>query len=395
MKVKIDKLRYFECGKPAPKNSRFKGIMKGETLSEYSDYTGRDEAKENEQELEKHNGYFKYTQSHHLSKTRTSEGILDTEEKTKNFQKMIKTYFRNDGDLAWENVLSIADDKEAERIGLYTIEDWENVLNKALPKFFKYAGFEPDNMFWWWDLHVNKFHPHVHIIFMEKNKTKTQGYLPPKQLQALKRYTALEFEARKKLCEKIDTNYNDFFKKKDIKMQSILKQVDTYLSQDIQKDILTFYKTLPKSGRLQYNSYHMRNHKKQLDKIIEKLITSNDEIKIAYDDWMNDIDLLEDNINEIQNSQISTFKESEMNKLYTRIGNRILRNYKTYYSYNHIHNNISVKKNPIFQRYPNNYNSYSNSNQVLGAYCMSIIHKQQQEMEESLREFLRINGLEM
>jgi hypothetical protein len=244
-KVKIDKIRYFECGSPPPENSSFKDKMSADSLSGYSNYTGREDAKDDNKKLDVENGYFSYTSSHHFSATRTSEGIIENNKDRINFQKKIRKYFHNDGDLAWENVLSIADFEEAHRLGLNTIEDWENVLNKALPKFFKYAGFDLDNTLWWWDLHVNKFHPHVHVIWMEKErKTKTEGYLPPKYLMALKRYTAIELEARESLCKKIECEYNDFFRKKDLKMQQILTKTDVILSGKIPKDIQKLYRIL-------------------------------------------------------------------------------------------------------------------------------------------------------
>lgn len=384
-KVKIDKIRYFECGSPPPENSSFKDKMSADSLSGYSNYTGREDAKDDNKKLDVENGYFSYTSSHHFSATRTSEGIIENNKDRINFQKKIRKYFHNDGDLAWENVLSIADFEEAHRLGLNTIEDWENVLNKALPKFFKYAGFDLDNTLWWWDLHVNKFHPHVHVIWMEKErKTKTEGYLPPKYLMALKRYTAIELEARESLCKKIECEYNDFFRKKDLKMQQILTKTDVILSGKIPKDIQNLYRILPKSGRLQYNSYHMRNYKKIIDEIINNLITSNPEVKAAYDKWLKEIDLLENNLNNMQNSNISSFKDAELQKLYTKMGNKILKYYK----------NSSMKKD----NQTKNINSYSKSNinnAILGAYCISLIHKQQHQMEKSIQEFLKINNLEI
>lgn len=396
MKVKIDKLRYFECGKQAPPNSAFKGKMTGEMLSGYSEYTGREDAKEQDKELVEDDGYFNYTSSHHSSYTRTSGGILDSNEKKEKFQREIKKFFHNDGDLAWENVLSIADFDEAERIGLYSIDDWEAVLNKALPKFFKYAGFDLDNVLWWWDLHVNKFHPHVHIVWMEKEKTKLNGYLLPKQLKALKRFTALEFEARKNLSEKIDIKYEEFFKEKDINFNKIMETVDAFLSGYPEKDIIKLYRMLPKTGRLQYNSYHMREYRPYIDKIIENIICSQPEIKVAYDDWMKNIDLLQQNMNEVQNSDIASFKEAEIKKLYTRIGNKILKNYLEINASNQydLKPQASQKNKSIKYSYKKRFNSI-NSQKVLGAYCMGAIIKQEQEMEESLREFLRINDLEL
>ena len=35
------------------------------------------------------------------------------------------------------------------------------------------------------------------------------------------------------------------------------------------------------------------------------------------------------------------------------------------------------------------------SKKILGAYCLDVINQQQRDIEESLKEFLRINGLEI
>ena len=45
----IDKVRFFECGKPAPKGSRFQGNVSASTLfgdHGYFDYTSREDANE-------------------------------------------------------------------------------------------------------------------------------------------------------------------------------------------------------------------------------------------------------------------------------------------------------------------------------------------------------------
>lgn len=388
-KIKIDKVRYFKCGSPPPENSSFKDKMSADSLAGYSNYTGREDAKDTDKKMNVDEGYFSYTSSHHLSSTRTSEGIIYTKDDRTAFQKKIHKYFKNDGDLAWENVMSIADFEEAHRLGLNTIEDWETVLNKALPKFFKYAGFDTDNLLWWWDLHVNKFHPHVHIIWMEKDKkTKKDGYLPPKYIKALKRFTAIELEARQSLCKKIECQYAEFFKQKDLKMEKILEKTSIVLSGKINQDIQNLYKILPKTGRLQYNSYHMKDYRNTIDTIIFNLINSNQDIRKLYNDWLQEIDLLENNLNGVQNSPISSFKEAELQKLYTKMGNKILRNYK--YS--------QISKNNNFNNSNKRYNyktSNINNNTVLGVYCMSLIKKQQQQLEKSIHEFLSNNNLEI
>lgn len=391
MATKIDKLRYFKCGYAAPKNSSFSGKMTSEAFTGYYDYTSREEAQDDMKELEqKKDGYIGYTSSHHEGYTRSSEGVLDTEEKKKQFKKEIAKYFKNDGDLAWENVLSISDFEIAQKYGLYKIEDWEAVLSKALPQFFKYAGYDNDNMIWWWDYHVNKSHPHIHIVWLEKNKTKTEGYLPPRYLKALKRFTAKELIARYNICNRIDTQCDMIFKEKDFKFNEILVNVDKYLLSHQNANIKDLYRVLPRTGRLQYNSYQMKDYKKLIDKVIENIINEDEDIKAAYNEWMRNIDVLANNMNDIQNSQIETFKKAELDKLYTRIGNKILRMYKEKPV------EIGSKtKNQNHKKYMKSSRfSTSATNKILGVYCLNLIYQQNAEMEQSLREFLRINNLE-
>lgn len=403
MKVKIDKLRYFKCGFSAPKNSSFKGTMTTDSLMEYSEYTGREEAKENDKHLETNeSGYFGYTVSHHAGCTRSSIGLLDSKEKIKEFRKEIELCFHNKGDLAWENVLSIADFSEAEKYGLFTIEDWEIALNKALPKFFKYAGFKEDNTVWWWDYHINKFHPHVHIIWTEKVKLHKDGYLPSRYLKALKRYTALELMARKELLDQIDTTYNEFFKNKDLQLKEIITNIDNYLQNNIDQDIRDLYQVLPRQGRLQYNSYNMKDYKPLIDKIIQRILDIPD-VKVDYDNWLATLDQLKENMNKINASDIDSFKEAELKKLYTRIGNRILKTYRTteFSTNNPFLENGNMEDEKISKnkfRFSGKINKYyrkSSYTKILGVYCMDVIAEQKREMEESLYEFLQTNDLEI
>ena len=309
------------------------------------------------------------------------------------FKKLVRKSYSQDGNLAWEDVISLASFDEAHKFGLYTIEDWDAALSRALPKFFKYIGFDNDNMIYWWDYHINKFHPHVHIIFMEKNQTRFDGYLKPSQLKALKRYTALELEARQKLCEKIDTTYEQFFKNKDLQLKEILINVNDHLKTTNNNDISQLYKLLPKTGRLQYNSYNLKDYKFIIDGIIDNILNTDPKVKEVYNEWMKSIDLLKNNINEINNSDIDSFKKAEIKKLYTRIGNMILKEYRTA-SFDSItvqHSDTDQKNRKKIVKSKHK----RSSKKILGAYCLDVINQQQRDIEESLKEFLRINGLEI
>lgn len=416
--VKIDKVRFFRCGYAAPKNSNFRGVMTSEVFSDYANYTGREEAKEPEKTLEENEntGYLNYTASHHTGYTRSSMGILDTHEKLMLFKKEIAECFKNTGDLAWENVLSLESFDEAEKYGLSTNEDWEAALSKALPKFFKYAGYDPNNMVWWWDYHTNKFHPHVHIIWMEKEKTRERGKLSKNELAALKRFTALELEARKKLVNQIDSDYKMFFENKDLKFKEIIVNVDRYLANNTNHDLDSLFKILPKTGRLQMNSYHMADFKPLIKEIIHDIIQNDDKIFTSYQQWMEDIDLLRNNMNSIQNSDIDSFKANEIERLYTRIGNRILKYYKEEYRSKPeninteavvFEKNDSANKNDLIQGEKNSRKSNNREKAIkkhrrhynqrsiikrVSHDVVSMIEQADSEMLERFREFLIENG---
>jgi len=112
-----------------------------------------------------------------------------------------------------------------------------------------------------------------------------------------------------------------------------------------------------------------------------------------YNEWMKSIDLLKNNINEINNSDIDSFKKAEIKKLYTRIGNMILKEYRTA-SFDSItvqHSDTDQKNRKKIVKSKHK----RSSKKILGAYCLDVINQQQRDIEESLKEFLRINGLEI
>lgn len=80
-------------GYKPPSNSRMKKEVSMDSISGYFEYTGRDEAKDVEKDVEENEtGYFGYTGSHTVG-TSSSMGVLNTREDRKKFKKEIKKYF--------------------------------------------------------------------------------------------------------------------------------------------------------------------------------------------------------------------------------------------------------------------------------------------------------------
>jgi len=101
----------------------------------------------------------------------------------------------------------------------------------------------------------------------------------------------------------------------------------------LNQQLLSFYDNLPKTGRLQYNSKNMKPYKEELDNIIH-FILSHDSVKYNYANYLR---LLEEHQKELtslygmtKDNKSRKYYNDQLNRLYTKIGNEILLNYKKY-----------------------------------------------------------------
>ena len=329
----IDKIRFFECGKPAPKGSRFQGNVSASTLfgeHGYFDYTTREDANEPVSITNRttNKGFIGYTQREEAANgyTMTSSGFLKTPEQENRFIKEGLKYFCSPGDLAWEVIISFDSYDEMKQVGFENQQDYALAIQKILPQFFQKVGLDPSNIFWWENYHSNKNNPHMHVVFMEKQKTRTRGSFTQKQLDYLKSAIVKEVIARKSLEVSTGMDSHLFMKKKDEMFSQIIDAAKqkNYSGMESLND---FLKTLPKTGRLQYNSKSMDLYRPQLDNFINKIIES-EECKPIYERLVNSLDQLDRTMNEAGQSDIGAFKTTELGHLYEQIGNLILKEYK-------------------------------------------------------------------
>ena len=99
--------------------------------------------------------------------------------------------------------------------------------------------------------------------------------------------------------------------------------------------LLELYDVLPATGRLQYNSKNMRSYKEQLNRIIE-FILLHDSTKYKYARYIKLLDEHQKELTAIYGSSSANknleYYNNQINKLYSKIGNEILSNYKVYQS---------------------------------------------------------------
>ena len=337
----ITKFTYLEHGKKAPKNSSYKGMITTTSIIGYVNYTEREEAKKLHKDAAALNaahdfhGFFNYT-TQRIGSTHTysSKGWLDSEEKNKDFRKLIAHHFNKDGDLLWTPVISLQDHISAAEMKLYTEKDYAAVLDVVLPKFFKTAGFEPTNMEWWMDFHVNTDNPHVHLSFFEKNKTRDFGKLPMKHIDYFKKSFWNQVFAKKRYFDDKGMEAKEAFKEKDLLKKDVLQNVTTLLKnntdKEFEKRLKRFALKLPDTGRLQYGSSHMIPFREEIDMLVDYLLHIPD-VQARYEEFVKKVKSFDEvSENNIYLKNKNSFFKTEDLKLRKTIGNQILNECKCF-----------------------------------------------------------------
>ena len=140
----------------------------------------------------------------------------------------------------------------------------------------------------------------------------------------------LECGSRERLQQKLNNNYISILKSKDKAKENVVNIIKS--TRPIDKSLLVkLYEKLPDSGRLQYNSIHMKPYREEIDQLIVMALNSK-EVKETYQLFLSKLDDLVENINDENHRNVSTLKETEINKLNTQVGNLILSYRKNYIS---------------------------------------------------------------
>lgn len=383
MGIKIHKLRFMIYGSQPPKGSRFKRTLDTGSLIGYTQYTDRDVAKGNEKNLGKRkDGYLGYTSSHHKDATISSEGVIDTKKKREELYKKMEKAFSKKGDIFYEEIISLESHEEAERLSLgQSGRQWEPLLNEVLPKVFRHKGFDPKNMLWTADLHTNTQHPHVHLLFMEKEHTMDRAKFTQSDMKYLKRQLLSALERRQAYCDRLEASVDDVFRNKDKQFRHLMSDVEESLLNNKNIQLTELLKALPKRGRMQYNSFNMKDYRPLIDNYIDHLIRTDKNAKASFSKLMETLDRLEANINDAGNEKISTLKEAEIRKIYERIGNMILQKAKDP-DYKEIKTINKRTGETQVRRYRQPLTNISISRAIA-----EVANAQEQEMEEALDEF--------
>lgn len=282
------------------------------------------------------NDVFLWNSEGNLSKTKAKEKINDMNEKG----------------VFWRGFLSFPPDF-AIKHGLISKTDYFNLTNNVIPSLIVDMGLDINNTEWMCSLHRDVFHPHIHFCIYEKNAKKKNPRYEKAVIHKFKSNVGNYlidntkfYKLRDKSFSKIvgNINYNELNK---LKTKSLFS--DDY-RKGLNKLLLNLYEQLPKKGRLQYNSKNMIVYKKDLDAIIEYILL-HDSTKYEYAKYLR---LLEEHQKELntlygmsKDNMNNKYYNQQLNKLYSKIGNEILLNFKRYSTADIMENEIKFLKRNI------------------------------------------------
>ena len=238
--------------------------------------------------------------------------------------------------LFWRGFISFPSDFALEH-GLVTKIDFYSLTNNIMPSLVVDMGLDINNVEWLCALHRDTpSHPHIHFCIYEKIPTKRNGQYPKSVIYNCKSNIANYLIDNRKFYELRDqtfTNITGSISKNELnKIRSQRLFSDKY-RKELNKMLLNFYDTLPKKGRLQYNSKNMIMYKKDLDSIIEYILL-HDSVKYDYAKYLRLLETHQKELNDLYGQSDSNknrkYYNDQLNRLYAKIGNEILQNYKRY-----------------------------------------------------------------
>lgn len=241
----------------------------------------------------------------------------------------------DDTGFVWNLVVSFPPDFALNN-GLITKSDYYDLTKHIMPNLITDMGLDVTNTIWYASLHRNTDNPHIHILICEKKKTASKGYIPQFAIQNIKSNIGNYL---------IDST--NFYKLRDNEFKNItnsisLEKLSKVMNQklfsekyrkDLNKKLLHLYEQLPNKGRLQYNSKNMNMYRDELNDIIDYILR-HDSVKYNYANYLKLLEQHQKELTELygqtNDNKNRKYYNSQLNKLYSKIGNEILSNYKIY-----------------------------------------------------------------
>lgn len=244
----------------------------------------------------------------------TSKEIADVRKSLRDTQSVI-----------WSGVITFE-----EQFGLKWCNNFEqayNLVKSELPKYFKRAGLNPNNIEWFAGLHENTDNRHIHLIFFEKEPLRIKG---KKKIFSIGKVSTKAMDFFKANLELAATD----FRAREIRVRTNLtksfnEEINDVSGLKIKSMLLGLANQFPESGHLYYNSENMQNLKSQVDNITTYIIKHNPNIQLYkeyFDELVKEKDELANSYCKRNgyNKPTESVGDKMMNDVYRRLGNIVI-----------------------------------------------------------------------
>lgn len=236
----------------------------------------------------------------------------------------------------WRGFLSFPSDFALDH-GLITKIDFYSLTNNIMPSLIVDMGLDINNVEWMCTLHRDTpTHPHVHFCIYEKVQKKNSPYYSKSIIYKCKSNIANYLVDNRKFYELRDqtfTNITGTINKEEFNRIRSQRLYSDKFRKELNKLLLDFYGALPKTGRLQYNAKNMNNYRVDLNYIIDYILL-HDSVKYEYANYLKLLEKHQRELNQLYGRSNSNenrkYYNDQLNRLYSKIGNEILSNFKKY-----------------------------------------------------------------
>ncbi|MDW3893580.1 MobP2 family relaxase [Staphylococcus saprophyticus] len=370
--------------------SEFEQSKNKTKFSKYVDYVDRDEAKKNEHKEFQYDVYTHYMFDEQKSNSMFNDNSnYMSEDEIKYTKSKFNEAQKNNG-IMWKDVISF-DNESLKEAGIFDPEckyldeqKMRQATRKAMQKFEKKEGLE-NNLVWSSSIHYNTDNIHVHVAAVEKDVTRERGKRKYSMIKEMKSSFANELFDMSGERTKI----NNFIRDRIVKGIKEQNEPDYDKQMKLQlKKIHEEIKDIPKK-EWQYNNNIMKQARPEIDKFTLMYIKNNHGKE--FDEFKQDLKKQSKLYKETygDKSDYKKYEETKMNDLYSRAGNTVLKQIK---SFNEEYNNIKFKEiNKQDNKNPLNINPKVNNKMQIGYALNSTLYNTQRALRNDFQKERNIN----
>ena len=246
-------------------------------------------------------------------------GLLNADE-----IKKLRNQLRQTRSVIWHGVISFTEEFGNKYCN--NTEKAQMLMKYELPKFFRQAGLNPNNIIWFAGLHENTDNKHIHFSFFEKQPLRFRQ-------NSKKRCFSdgfIDVKAIRKAKESIEMKLLNISKDLVDKRNSLSKEFKKIEIGVFMKNIKELIMILPLSGRLSYESENIEQYKQKINNIVNALIVSNPSLSQKISDYDTILAARDEEVKKIykklkMNPTDKLMREKYMKDLYRRLGNIVLK----------------------------------------------------------------------